>query len=154
MKKLNNHLNTFGTIIQTLNELNSNSTRIGGSMLFELYGLKFHRVPDDIDIIITNPNKDQELFLKTLRLFRSHEKGDYIYYGGDNFKIKKNGCILNILVVREYKQNILPIFYQHNNYNYPLVTINEILDAKRKYKRTKDIYDFEKLKNLNFNING
>jgi len=152
MQELNNYLDVFQIIIDDLAELSpsSKNVRLGGSLILKLHGLNFSRSIGDLDIVITNPTEKQKDYLKALRFFDCENDGAYL--NETNYKFKKNGYILNILVVDPYALPIPSTFYSHNNKYYGIVSINEIIDAKKRYKRTKDISDFLLLKNENFNM--
>ena len=151
MQELNNYLDVFQIIISDLTELSpsTKNVRLGGSLILKLHGLKFSRSIGDLDIIITNPTEKQKDYLKALRFFNYEDDG---YINENNYKFKKNGFILNILVVDPYTLPTIPMYYNYNNTYYGVVSINEIIDAKKRYSRNKDISDFLLLKNENFNI--
>jgi hypothetical protein len=152
MKELETYLSTFKTIIDNLIHFNkeSKNVRLGGSIILKTYGLNFSRKVGDLDLIITNPNKEQRAYVKGLKI---NNKLSSSYYYHDNVKIFKNNLCLNILLVDPcYKNIVNNISYKFGNVEYILVPINEILDAKKSYKRNKDITDFLMLKNENFNI--
>ena len=44
------------------------------------------------------------------------------------------------------------MFYCYQNKYYGVVSVEEIIDAKKRYNRKKDISDFLLLKNENFNM--
>jgi hypothetical protein len=150
MQELNNYLNVFQIIIDDLVELSpsTKNVRLGGSLILKLHGLKFSRSIGDLDIIITNPTEKQKDYLKALRFFNYDED----YANETNYKFKKNGFVLNILVVDPYTLSTTPIYYNHDNTYYGIVSIDEIIDAKKRYNRRKDISDFLLLKNENFNM--
>lgn len=151
MKELDNYLSTFQIVIDDL--LGASSTknvRLGGSLILKLHGLNFSRSIGDLDLIITNPTEKQKDYLKALQFFDVVNNGAYANEA--NIKLKKNGYFLNILIVDSYTLPITPVFYQYNNTYYGIVSIKEIIDAKRQYKRKKDIEDFLLLKNENFNM--
>jgi hypothetical protein len=147
MQELNKYLDTFNIIIKDLSEYQPN-VRLGGTLVLKLLGLNFSRSVGDLDIIIVNPTKEQKTYLKGLKFFNinSSSPGDY------NFKFKKSDLYLNILCVDNYTGNIGSIHYTYKNIKYQLVPINEIIEAKKKYARKKDLQDFIMLKNENFNI--
>jgi hypothetical protein len=152
MKELDNYLNVFEIIIDDLVLLSPSvkNVRLGGSLILKLHGLNFSRSIGDLDIIITNPTEKQKEYLKALRFFNYESDTNYI--NETNYKFKKNGFVLNILVVDDYKLSIVPTYYCFNNKYYGIVPINEVIDAKKGYKRNKDISDFLLLKNENFNM--
>jgi len=147
MKELNKYLDTFNIIIKDLSEYQSN-VRLGGTLVLKLLGLNFSRSVGDLDIIIVNPTRDQKIYLKGLEFFNINGGSP----GDNNFKFKKSDLYLNILCVDNYTGNIGSLYYTYNNVKYPLVPINEIIEAKKKYARKKDMQDFIMLKNENFNI--
>jgi len=152
MQELNNYLNVFQIIISDLTELSpsTKNVRLGGSLILKLHGLKFSRSIGDLDLIITNPTEKQKDYLKALRFFNCEDDGHYV--NETNYKFKKNGFVLNILIVDPYTLPITPMFYCYENKYYGVVSVDEIIDAKKRYKRTKDISDFLLLKNENFNM--
>jgi hypothetical protein len=151
MQELNNYLNTFQIIINDLTKLSSNiNVRLGGSLILKLHGLNFSRSIGDLDLIITNPNEKQKDYLKALSFF-SYE--DHTNYTDEfNYKLKKNNLVLNILETYTPLLPIIPMFYCYENKYYNVVSINEIINAKKRYNRSKDISDFLLLKNENFNM--
>ena len=153
MKLLNKHLETFEPIINKLNQLatTGNNCRIGGSMALELHGLKIPRTPDDLDIIISFPSVGQEEYLQLLKPFNYNTNLGMYDDNRYNFKFKKDGMFLNILI--SYNTNIHgnDLFYKYKDHYYPIAPIEETIDAKRKYNRLKDLGDFIYLKNNNFN---
>jgi hypothetical protein len=151
MQELNNYLDTFKVLINDLIKYssNTNNVRLGGSLILKVHGLNFSRPIGDLDIIITNPTKEQEYYLEAIKMMGVMNDG---YTGIDNIKFKKNSLIINILIIRNHKEYISPMFYKYNGYEYGIVSINEILNAKKQYNRSKDIKDFLMLKNENFNI--
>ena len=151
MQELNNYLNVFQIIIDDLLEASpTKNVRLGGSLILKLHGLNFSRPIGDLDIIVTDPTEKQKDYLKALQFFDIVNNGQYA--NDANYKFKKNGYIINVLVVDPYKQTLVPTYYCYNNKYYGIVSINEIIDAKKRYKRTKDISDFLLLKNENFNM--
>jgi hypothetical protein len=152
MKELNNYLNVFQIIIDDLVQLSpsTKNVRLGGSLILKLHGLNFSRSIGDLDIVITNPTEKQKDYLKALRFFNC--KDDSNYGNETNYKFKKNGFVLNILVVDPYTLPIIPIFYCYQTKYYGVVSVEEIIDAKKRYNRKKDISDFLLLKNENFNM--
>jgi len=153
MKLLNKHLDTFEPIINKLNQLatTGNNCRIGGSMALELHGLKIPRTPDDLDIIISFPSLKQEEYLQLLEPFNYNTNLGMYDDNRYNFKFKKDGMFLNILI--SYNTNIHgnDLLYKYKDHYYPIAPIEETIDAKRKYNRLKDLGDFIYLKNNNFN---
>lgn len=150
MEELNKHLQTFRKILNELSSLSpSENTKIGGSFALHLHGLNF-RAPQDLDIIVYKPTPEQVKFLQTLRIFAS--KDEYGYERVNNIKIELNDLILNILVV---ERSITPILLRYNHreieLSFAVVGANEIINAKKKYNRVKDLQDFILLKNENFN---
>ena len=146
MQELNKYLDTFNIIIKDLSEYQSN-IKLGGTLILKTLGLNFSRTVGDLDLIISNPTKEQETYLKALKFF-NQEGGSP---GPNNFKFKKNDLYLNILCVYDTKSTDI-VFYEYNKVKYSLFLINEIIDAKKKYSRKKDIQDFLILKNENFNL--
>lgn len=151
MKELDNYLSTFQIVIDDLLGASpTKNVRLGGSLILKLHGLNFSRSIGDLDLIITNPTEKQKDYIKALQFFDVVNNGAYANEA--NIKLKKNGYFLNILIVDSYTLPIAPVFYQYNNTHYGIVSIKEIIDAKRQYKRKKDIEDFLLLKNENFNM--
>lgn len=151
MKELNNYLDVFKIIIDDLTELSPSdpNVRLGGSLILKLHGLKFSRPIGDLDIIITNPTEKQKDYLRALKFFNYEDDG---YVNETNYKFKKNGFVLNILVVDPYKEYITPMYYKYNGTYYGVVSVDEVIAAKKRYNRNKDISDFLLLKNENFNM--
>jgi hypothetical protein len=151
MQELNKYLNTFQIIIDDLTKLSSNTNvRLGGSLILKLHGLNFSRLIGDLDLIITNPNEKQKDYLKALSFFSYKDHTNY--KDEFNYKLKKNNLVLNILETDSPLLPITPMFYYYENKYYNVVSINEIINAKKRYNRSKDISDFLLLKNENFNI--
>jgi hypothetical protein len=151
MKELDNYLNTFQVILDDLLDTSSkNNVRLGGSLILKLHGLNFSRSVGDLDIIVTNPTEKQKDYLKALKFFNIVD--DIGYVNETNIKLKKNGYFLNILVVEPHNESITPMFYCYKDKYYGVVSIAEIINAKKRYSRSKDIKDFILLKNENFNI--
>lgn len=146
MQELNKHLDTFNIIIKDLSEYQAN-IKLGGTLILKTLGLNFSRPVGDLDLIISNPTKEQETYLKALEFFNQEEGSP----GPNNFKFKKNDLYLNILCVYDTKSTGI-VFYEYNKVKYSLNLINEIIDAKKKYSRKKDMQDFLILKNENFNL--
>jgi hypothetical protein len=146
MEELNKYLDKFSRIIGDLSDKNDN-VRLGGTLVLKLHGLNFSRPVGDLDVIIVNPTASQRLYLKNLEFFQCDES----YSGQHNFKFKKDNLYLNILLAEIPNLKMEPVFYKHKDVYYKIISINEIIDAKRKYKRTKDLQDFLLLKNENFN---
>jgi hypothetical protein len=152
MKELNSHLQKFSLIIDDLKvRSTTNNVRIGGSLALKLHGLNFSRPPGDLDVIITNPTKDQKEYLKALKFFDLYNDEER-YPNHTNYKFKKDTLILNILVVDYYIDSPYYLEYMFDNKYYSIIDIKEIIQAKKVYKRKKDIEDFLLLKNENFNI--
>lgn len=151
MKELNNYLDVFKIIIDDLTELSpsTKNVRLGGSLILKLHGLKFSRPIGDLDIIITNPTEKQKDYLRALKFFNCEDDG---YVNETNYKFKKNGFVLNVLVVDPYTIPTTPIYYNYNNTYYGVVSVDEVIAAKKRYNRNKDISDFLLLKNENFNM--
>ena len=114
--------------------------------MFKVHGLNFSRNIGDLDIIIVKPNNVQEEYIHSLFDEDLHE------YSYSNFKLNRDNFTLNILLVNKPKKEYHRLLYKYNNFEYNIVSINEIIDAKRQYGRMKDINDFKMLKNENFNI--
>jgi len=150
--QLDQYLDQFNLIIKELRNRGTvgyNNVRLGGSLVFKVHGLNFSRKTDDLDIILVNPTEEQKTYLNLIRAF-SILKGDYDYET-TNFKFVKDGLILNILVINDYTdENQYKTYYKHKNIYYEVVAINEIIKAKKRYNRNKDINDFELLKKENF----
>ncbi len=152
MLELNSHLRKFSLLIDDLKSKSvSNNVRLGGSLVLKLHGLNFSRRSDDLDVIITNPTKEQKEYLSALKFFDVYNDEDR-YPDQTNFKFKKDGMYLNILVVDNYKDQPFYLQYMFDDKYYSVVGINEVIKAKKQYKRKKDIEDFLLLKNENFNI--
>jgi hypothetical protein len=145
MQELNKYLDTFNIIIKDLSEYQSN-VKLGGTLVLKLLGLNFSRPIGDLDLIIFNPTKEQETYLKALKFFNQGGGSP----GDNSFKFKENNLYLNILCVYDTKNTDI-VFYEYNKVKYSLSLINEIIDAKKKYSRKKDLQDFIMLKNENFN---
>lgn len=157
MQELDKYLDTFNPILKKLNKKNSSDNlKLGGSMILKLYGLNFSRKIEDLDVIITMPSKSQIDYLENLKFFNLLDNKNY-NYKQKNYKFEKNNLILNILIVDILNPIITVerssfIYYKHKNNLYKLVSIREILDAKKMYNRKKDKDDLILLKNENFNI--
>lgn len=146
MNELNKYLDTFNIIIKDLSEYQSN-IKLGGTLILKTLGLNFSRPVGDLDLIIFNPTKEQETYLKALKASLQEEGSP----GPNNFKFKKNGLYLNVLCVY-FTTTFNTVFYEYNKVKYSLNLINEIIDAKKNYSRKKDMQDFLILKNENFNL--
>ena len=153
MKHLNKHLDAFNAILNKLDKLSTtgNKCRIGGSMALKLHGLKIPRTPDDLDIIISFPSIQQEEYLQLLKPFNYNTNLGFYDDNQYNFRFKKDGMILNILISYNTNSYGNDLFYKHNDQYYPIAPIEETISAKRKYNRLKDLGDFIYLKNNNFN---
>jgi hypothetical protein len=116
----------------------------------KIHGLNFSRSVGDLDIIVTNPTEKQKDYLKALKFFDIVD--DIGYVNETNIKLKKNGYFLNILIVEPHNEPITPMFYCYKDKYYGVVSIAEVINAKKRYSRSKDIKDFILLKNENFNI--
>lgn len=147
MQELNKYLDTFNIIIKDLSDYQPN-VRLGGTLVLKLLGLNFSRPVGDLDIIIINPTTEQKIYLTALNFFNINSGSP----GEHNFKFQKSGLYLNILCVDNSIANIGSLYYHHNNNKYHLVSIDEIIEAKKKYSRKKDMQDFLILKNENFNL--
>ena len=132
---------------------------IGGSMAGILYGIDFKRVPHDIDVIVPlgtialiKPiiNNSFILIEDTLTSSVDEEHGtnhysfrtvkgfviDIIEYV--NFRNEKIQRDINNIYVKEHNSNKLNLIR--------IMGINTLIEAKKRYKRTKDISDLELLK--------
>jgi len=145
MKELNKYLDTFSPILE---KLDSTNVRLGGTLILKLHGLNFSRPIGDLDVIITNPTTTQWDYLKDIEFFQSDES----YSNQYNFKFKKENLHLNILLIENHNDDLGNLFYTHGGKMYRIISIAEIINAKKKYSRSKDISDFLLLKNENFNI--
>jgi hypothetical protein len=149
--ELDQYLSTFELMLDELQTAskNTNNVRLGGSMILKLHGLNFSRPSGDLDVIITNPTEEQKQYLKHLSFF---DQNDTSYPNEMNYKFKKQNLCLNILLVENFEEKIENVFYKHKDKYYNIVPIKEIINAKKRYNRSKDIIDFLLLKNENFNI--
>ena len=152
MNELDKHINKFRVIIHDLIDLSptlETNVRLGGSMILKTHGLNFSRPTGDLDVIVTNPSQKQKDYLRALRFFNIEDD----YFNNDtNYKFKKDNYILNILVVENYNEKITPTYYMFEGRHYGIVSIDEIIAAKKRYGRSKDVHDFLMLKNENFNM--
>jgi hypothetical protein len=151
MQELNKYLEVFHKIIDDLNEIrptHESNVRLGGSLILKLHGLNFSRKSDDLDIILNNTSPFQKDYIKAMSNFRVDET-----YGNEdiNYKFAKNGLCLNILLVNQLI-NCSPITYKFRSKYYDIVPISEIIQAKARYGRKKDLSDLILLKNENFNL--
>jgi hypothetical protein len=150
MEELNKYINTFGVILNDLNKFSSEkNVRLGGSVILKLHGLKFSRASGDLDIVIYKPSDKQLAYVKGLS-FLHYDNGGY--HNDINYKIKKDNLIINILIADAVKVQPSYLTYTYNENSYSIISIDEVIEAKKKYGRPKDISDFILLKNENFNL--
>jgi len=152
LSQLDLYLDQFNLILKELKNrgpVGTSNVKLGGSLMFKVHGLNFSRNVDDLDIIITNPTEEQKQYFNLIKAF-SILKGDYDYET-TNFKFVKDGLTLNILVINDYiDENPYKTYYKYKSIYYEVVSINEIIKAKKRYNRLKDRNDFELLKKENF----
>lgn len=147
MQELNKYLDEFYPIIHTLNLKGNKNVLIGGTAVIKLYGLNFPRPIGDLDIIIHNPTNEQKDYIYGMKFFDIEHN---VY--GHSFKFMKKDLYLNILFTEVKSDEISrSVKYEYKGVLYPLVSINEIITAKKNYGREKDYRDFLLLKNENFN---
>lgn len=154
LSQLDLYLDQFNLILKELKNrgpVGTSNVKLGGSLMFKVHGLNFSRNVDDLDIIITNPTEEQKQYFNLIKAF-SILKGDYGYdYETTNFKFIKNGLTLNILVINDHiDENPYKTYYKYKSTYHEIVSINEIIKAKKRYDRLKDRNDFELLKKENF----
>lgn len=154
MQELNKYLEVFHKILDELNELaptsidGSSNVKLGGSLILKLHGLQFSRKSDDLDVIINNPTDKQKDYIKAMSNFRVD---DTKYFSTVNYKFKKEGLCLNILLANN-PVNGGGLKYKWSHNYYEVNSVLEIIQAKVSYGRPKDLSDLILLKNENFNL--
>ena len=170
--KLFTFLATFSSAIDHLIEAGPKDTNvvIGGTCALIAHGLNVGREPNDLDVIIYRPSTEQLRYLDSIRLFSlKHSTGTGADLTGDlhlrSLKFKKNGLILNILFERDKAKPSFLLRFWDAGASYKIQDIASVIEAKNsyilqphttgltgeRYARVKDLFDFQQLKNLNFN---
>lgn len=154
MQELDKYLEVFHKILDDLKELSfttpdgSSNIKLGGSLILKLHGLQFSRKSDDLDVIINNPTDKQKDYIKAMSNFRVD---DTKYFSIVNYKFKKEGLYLNILLANN-PVNGGGLKYKWSHNYYEVNSVLEIIQAKVSYGRPKDLSDLILLKNENFNL--
>ena len=135
-----------------------------------LHGIKLHREPNDVDIIIYNPTSEQLVILESLKDLDQITNRPYgqevrvIKLKTEYFGLSSN---LDIIIETENKPQglLLTTFSTKDGIIYiPIQSIENVVKAKSSYKfrvhddnstleyaRLKDLKDLIELKNINFN---
>ena len=148
-KKMDETIIQFYTILSQLNR--ASNLVIGGTHALHLHGLNLERAPDDLDIIIYKPTKEQRHILS---LLRSVSEGDCLGSAGKrSLKLKKNGYCLDILLedYASLPKGLLEYVSDDGRVKGKVQSVQGVIDAKASYGRSKDHLDMIKWKNLNFN---
>ena len=172
--KLFTFLATFSSAIDHLIEAGPQDTTvvIGGTCALIAHGLNVGQEPNDLDVIIYRPSTEQLRYLDSIRLFSLKPStgtgadltGDS-NFGLRSLKFKKNGLILNILLERDKAKPAFLLRFWEAGASYKIQDVASVIEAKNsyvlqpnttgltgeRYARVKDLFDFQQLKNLNFN---
>lgn len=139
---------------EILVKLNGDNLVLSGGSAIQAHGLNF-RSPSDLDVSIYRPTKEQEAVLDTISAltFRDHD-GIETSYTNDGKKLYKfyiNSCWMDILIEKDSEPDNGLLLYEHRGIMFKVQSIRNIIAAKSRYKRDKDLMDFMNLKNNNFN---
>tara|TARA_R110000772_G_C13310332_1_gene440569 strand:- start:6670 stop:7140 length:471 start_codon:yes stop_codon:yes gene_type:complete len=149
-KKMDATVLQFNHILSKLN--NSKNLVIGGTHALYLHGINLGKDPDDLDIIIYKPTKEQ---LEILAILREVSEGDCAdsSHGNRSLKLKKNGKCLDILLEDKASmpEGLLQYVNETGTITGNVQSVQGVIDAKASYGRSKDHLDMIKWKNLNFN---
>ncbi len=145
IEKLQNTLNEFNSYLESLKGLN---LVIGGSWALRLHGLILEKEPNDVDIVIYRPTPEQLTFLDSISMEQDEIRDDD-HYEERSYKFTRNGFTIDFLL--ETERELPEIILSYNLHLY-VNSIEEILRARSRYMRDKDILDTDSLKKLNLNL--
>lgn len=126
---------------------------LGGSVALKKHGLKLPFPPGDFDIIVYSPSKKQLEFIHDNFL----DDSEYDEIEDEDNKCRsfnqcdKSGKSINILI--EYNKKVPDNLLFDSEFNLPVNSIENIIEAKISYSRSKDNEQIIQLKELNFPIN-
>lgn len=165
---IDQYLNTFKSIIDILSS--SDNVAIGGYQALKLHGLILNREPGDLDLIIFDPTPKQFAALKVLSCFDiiKNRPKDVTTEEIKAFKFKKADLFMDVIICKDSTPCLLSFTCSVGTFK--VNSVENIIKAKRSYKfrynedtceygsetntyaRTKDMLDFQQLKNINFNM--
>ena len=156
-------------------KLNDKNLVLTGKTALLLHGLNMNSTPNDLDVVIYQPNEVQIKLLNDLmplsefNITSTNENSDGEYGNqADDIKIvkfKKNGFTIDIFTLKTHKPETNLIF-KFDGIEFFVSGVNDVVKAKSsycnekvnslgfnvKYNRSKDVLDLQDLKNSNFNI--
>jgi hypothetical protein len=141
---MRNYFEAFGKLLV---ELNGPNLVVCGSNVLLAHGLNFSREPGDLDVAIYTPTEDQAEKIAVLKEFSKPGKSN-----PNIMKFEREGLELDLLV---HPDRVVPddlLYYEHNGTYYKVQSVDNLVEAKRGYKRDKDYEDFSDLKDRNFNM--
>tara|TARA_R110000803_G_scaffold210835_1_gene284192 strand:+ start:58100 stop:58564 length:465 start_codon:yes stop_codon:yes gene_type:complete len=140
----------FGNLLVELNK--GKNIVLGGSNALMLHGIRLDRIPEDVDIILYKPTEAQMGYLESIKDFNMLQESIDLYNETPTvFKFKKYNLTLDILIEdKPMPDNLLK--FKKGYINIGVQNISNVISAKSRYSRTKDLKDLLMLKNINFNI--
>lgn len=145
MKKINK-------VLRKLKHLGNNNIVIGGTTALKLHGLILNKEPEDIDVIVYKPTKDQLKLIDVLKLF-DDEICESIEYGRRSIKLNIDNALLNIVIEWHDSKPSNLLSFKMDYLKLDIQSVENVFKAQRSYnKRKKDLESSIKLKELNFNI--